>query len=106
MPARTADLMPTVAWAWLMTHLHAARRADLDHVGTGTHELAHLASHLLRTVDDVRRSSGMRQREERHIRPAHHPRVAVTAGLAEDRDRDQHRGPWHEPAHLRLLHAE
>ncbi len=48
----------------------------------------------------------MRQGEERHVGAAHHPRIAVAARLAEDRDRDQHRRPGHEPACLRLLHTE
>jgi hypothetical protein len=85
----------------------AAARADLDHIGTSSNQLAHLLAHLLGPIDDVVRLAGMVDADDaRHVRAARLPRIAVTAGLAEDRDGDLHVGPWREPALLRRLHPE
>ena len=70
-------------------------------------ELADLLAHLLGAVDDVVRLAGVVDADDaRHVCTARLPRVAVTARLAENRDRDLHAGPGREPACLRRLDAE
>ena len=86
---------------------HATAGADLDHVGTGTDQLADLLAHLLGPVDDVVRLARMVDADDaRHVRAARLPRVAVATGLAEDGDRDLHVGPGANPRCCAVFIAE
>jgi hypothetical protein len=84
---------------------HAARGADLDHVGARADQLPHAAAHLVGPVDDHRGPAGVGlQQRDRAATGA--PAVGVPAGLAEQRHRGEQPGAGDQAVGQRLLHAE
>jgi hypothetical protein len=83
----------------------AARRVDLDEVGSGPDDLADALADLLGPVDDATGPPGV-QRNGRQAAPAGQPVVSVSSGLAQRLHGDQQVGPVHQARTDRLLHAE
>ena len=84
---------------------HAAGRAHLEHVGPRAQQRPRDAAHLVGTVRQRRRTSGMRQRQRNAV-PGRQPAVAVATGLADQADRDLQAWPRNQPVVDRLLDAE